>query len=169
MSGTSGGASTGARPTADGERRTVLQDGRAKAYRPLPVEQRATAYRAGTAAYRRGDFFEAHELLEPAWMGTDDPIERALHQGLIKLAAGFVHVVRGNPAGLRKNLVGARPRLAAAEAGGAAGGLAGGRIRGFDLIRLIADIDARLADVDAGRPVTAADAPRLHPARRRSA
>jgi len=163
MSPGSGGVAAG-----DGERRTVIQDGRAKAYRPLPVEERAAAYRAGLAAYRRGDFFEAHELLEPAWMGTDDPVERALHQGLIKLAAGFVHAVRGNPAGIRKNLVGARPRLAAAEAGGAAGGLAGGRIRGLDLTRLIAEIDARLADLDAGRPVTPADAPRLHPSRRRS-
>ena len=29
--------------------------------------------RGGLAAYERGDFFVAHELLEPAWMGTDDP------------------------------------------------------------------------------------------------
>jgi hypothetical protein len=164
MSAGSGGATA-----SGGERRTVVQDGRAKAYRPLPVEERAAAYRAGLAAYRRGDFFEAHELLEPAWMGTDDLVERALHQGLIKLAAGFVHAVRGNPAGIRKNLVGARPRLAAAEAGGASHGLAGGRIRGLDLPRLIGDIDARLSDLDAGRPVTAADAPRLHAAPRRSA
>ena len=163
MSAGSGGATAGG-----GEKRTVLQDGRAKAYRPLPVEQRAAAYRAGVAAYRRGDFFQAHELLEPAWMGTDDPVERALHQGLIKLAAGFVHAVRGNPAGVRKNLIGARPRLVTAEAGGAGRGVAGGRIRGLDLARLIADVDALLADLDAGRPVTAADAPRLHPAPRRS-
>ena len=162
-------ASTGGAAADRGERRTVLQDGRAKAYRPLPVEKRVAAYRAGIAAYRRGDFFEAHELLEPAWMGTDEPTERALHQGLIKLAAGFVHAVRGNPAGVRKNLVGARQRLVAAAAGGAASGVAGGRIRGLDLDRLIADIDARLSDLDAGRPVTAADAPRLHLAARRSA
>ena len=136
-------ASTGGAAPDRGERRTVLQDGRAKAYRPLPVEKRVAAYRAGIAAYRRGDFFEAHELLEPAWMGTDEPTERALHQGLIKLAAGFVHAVRGNPEGVRKNLVGARQRLVAAEAGGAASGVAGGRIRGLDLDRLIADIDAR--------------------------
>jgi len=162
--------STGSGITArGGEKRTVLQDGRAKAYRPLRVEERAAAYRAGVAAYRRGDFFASHELLEPAWMGTDDPIERALHQGLIKLAAGFVHSVRGNPTGLRKNLIGARPRLAAAAAGGASGGLAGGRIRGLDLDRLIRDIDARLDDLEAGRPVTAADAPRLHRAPPRSA
>ena len=44
-------------------------------------------------------------------MGTDDPAERALLQGLIKLAAAYVHDVRGNPAGIRKNLDGARARL----------------------------------------------------------
>ena len=92
--------------------RTVLQGGRAKAYRPLSAEDRASAARAGLEAYERGDFFEAHELLEPAWMGTDDPAEREFVQGLIKLAAAFVHATRGNPLGVRKNLVGSRERLA---------------------------------------------------------
>ncbi len=91
---------------------TVLQGGRAKAYRPLPPEARADAARSGLAAYERGDFFEAHELLEPAWMGSADPAERELVQGLIKLAAAFVHAARGNPLGMDKNLRGARARLA---------------------------------------------------------
>ena len=64
-------------------RGTVLQDGRAKAYRPLPAAERASAFGAGLAAYDRGDFFLAHELLEPAWMGTADIGERELYQGLI--------------------------------------------------------------------------------------
>ena len=112
---------------------TILQDGRAKAYRPLPPTARAAAYREGVAAYRRGDFFAAHEHLEPAWMGSDDLAERELHQGLIKLAAGFVHAVRGNPAGMAKNLAGARARIAAAAEAGAGAGVAGGRIAGLDL------------------------------------
>ena len=91
---------------------TVLQGGRAKAYRPLPMEARAEAARSGLAAYERGDFFEAHELLEPAWMGSADPAERELVQGLIKLAAAFVHAARGNPLGIDKNLRGAKARLA---------------------------------------------------------
>jgi hypothetical protein len=91
---------------------TVLQGGRAKAYRPLPVEARAAAARSGLEAYERGDYFEAHELLEPAWMGTSDPAERELVQGLIKLAAAFVHAARGNPLGIDKNLRGAQARLA---------------------------------------------------------
>jgi hypothetical protein len=97
--------------------RTVVgRDGRAKAYRPLPPTERAAALEAGIAAYERGDFFEAHELLEPAWMGSDDPTERSLHQGLIKLTAAYVHAVRGNPLGVAKNLDGARAHLADAVA-----------------------------------------------------
>lgn len=93
---------------------TVLDQGRPKAYRPLPDDERRTALGAFLAAYARGDWFLAHELLEPAWMGTADPTERALHSGLIKLAAAGVHATRGNSAGVAKNLSGARLRLAAA-------------------------------------------------------
>ena len=97
---------------------TVLQGGRAKAYRPLPAPDRAAAFEAGLAAYDRGDFFLAHELLEPAWMGTADLGERELYQGLIKVAAAYVHDVRGNPLGTAKNLQGARAHLAEARARG---------------------------------------------------
>jgi hypothetical protein len=121
---------------------TVLQNGRPKAYRPIPAADRRAAFEAALAAYGRGDYFEAHELLEPAWMGTDDLAERELYQGLIKLAAAFVHGVRGNPRGIAKNLEGARARLAAALAAGSAPG-------GIDLVALVADIDERLADLTA--------------------
>lgn len=101
--------------TADG--RVVQADGRSKAYRPIPAADRAAALRAGSAAYDAGDYFLAHELLEPAWMGSDDPVERAFTQGVIKLAAADVHRVRGNRAGVVRNLEGAAERLRlAAEA-----------------------------------------------------
>jgi len=99
---------------ADGraECRTVVDaDGRAKAYRPLAASARTAAVIAGLHAYATGDYFEAHELMEPAWMGSDDSAERDLIQGLIKLAAADVHGVRGNPAGVARNLQGARDRL----------------------------------------------------------
>jgi predicted metal-dependent hydrolase len=137
---------------------TVVQGGRAKAYRPLPAAERRAALRAGLAAYRRGDFFEAHELLEPAWMGSADLAERELHQGLIKLAAAFVHAVRGNQAGVGKNLTGARARLAAAQDEGAATDL--------DLTTLLHDVDARLASLAAGVRVEPSDAPRIRRTRR---
>lgn len=81
---------------------------------------RRRAFEAGIAAYANDDFFEAHELLEPAWMGTNDLAERELIQGLIKLAAAFVHRARGNPAGVVKNLRGASARIAAGAAAGVA-------------------------------------------------
>lgn len=109
----------------------------------MAAAQRRAALAAGLEAYDRGDVFLAHELLEPAWMGTDDLAERDLLQGLIKLAAAYVHSVRGNPRGITTNLTGARERLAAARADGRAAGL--------DLAALIDDIDLRLAQL-AERP-----------------
>jgi predicted metal-dependent hydrolase len=127
------------------ERSVVVgRDGRAKAYRPIPEADRAAALAAGLAAYDRGDFFEAHEDLEPAWMGTDDPAQRALLQGLIKVAAAYVHDVRGNPRGIARNLEGARALLVEAAETGPVDNVAG-----VDLPALIADVDLRLGDLAA--------------------
>lgn len=115
-------------------------------------------------AFERGDWFEAHELLEPAWMGSDDLTERALHQGLIKLAAAGVHGVRGNPRGMARNLAGARTHLEAAAAGIAARRSADdadpgapalgelGPVADLDLRALLAQVDAALAAVAALPP-----------------
>jgi hypothetical protein len=121
----------------------VSQGGRLKAYRPIPPDLRRAALEAGLSAYERGDFFEAHELLEPAWMGTSDLAERALYQGLIKLAAGYVHAVRGNPIGLARNLTGARAHLETSQQLDAEIS----RGAGIDLTLLLVRIDARLAAV----------------------
>ncbi len=126
------------------ERRTVVQaGGRRKAYRPLPEDERAAALAAGLAAYAQGDYFEAHEVLEPAWMGTDDLAERALYQGLIKLAAAYVHAVRGNPPGVAKNLEGALAHLRAA------------RSPDIDVEALVAEIEVRRAALPAVLPAPA--------------
>jgi predicted metal-dependent hydrolase len=125
---------------------TVAQGDRLKAYRPIPVAERRAALRAAVAAYRREDWFEAHELLEPAWMGTDDPVERDVYQGLIKLAAAYVHRARGNPAGMAKNLAGASTRLArAVEAGPAADA-------GITVAPLLADVRHRTGAAEAALP-----------------
>lgn len=129
------------------ERSVVIgRDGRAKAYRPLPESDRATALAAGLAAYEHGDYFEAHELLEPAWMGTDVPADRALLQGLIKLAAAYVHGVRGNPTGIARNLEGARSRLVEAIEDRLGAGLPDSWL---DVNALVEAIDLRLADLAA--------------------
>jgi predicted metal-dependent hydrolase len=135
------------------EAQTVIQGGRAKAYRPLPEADRREAFHAALAAYDRGDFFLTHELLEPAWMGTDDLPERELYQGLIKLAAAFVHSVRGNPRGIARNLEGARERLAAAQTAGMTAGL--------DLADLLTAIDERLARLATNPDAAPIDPPSL--------
>jgi predicted metal-dependent hydrolase len=125
--------------------RVVIQGGRAKAYRPMPQASRRAALEAGLAAYANRDFFLAHELLEPPWMGARAVSERELIQGIIKLAAAFVHDARSNPAGIEKNLRGARARLA--EAGAA------GRRLGVDVPAVLAAIDERLSEpMRAGDP-----------------
>lgn len=130
------------------ERQVIVgDDGRAKAYRPLPEDERIAAVTAGLEAYAAGDFFEAHELMEPAWMGTADLAERNLIQGLIKVAAADVHAARGNPAGIRRNLEGARDRLRSG-AGGAVTGVS------LDVVALLAAIEARLAgSADLATPI----------------
>ena len=125
----------------------VGADGRAKAYRPLPLEARAAAVREGLDAYERGDFFEAHEALEPAWMGSDDPAERAAAAGPDQAGRGVRPRRPRQPAGIAKNLEGARARLAEARDAGwrAPAGLG----LDVDLGALIDDIDRRLADLAA--------------------
>jgi hypothetical protein len=121
----------------------IRQGDRLKAYRPISPGRRREALEAGIAAYSRGDFFEAHELLEPAWMGTSDIAERELYQGLIKLAAGYVHCVRGNPIGMSRNLEGARLHLATSM------GLdpGAGESAGIDLPDLLMEVEVRLKSV----------------------
>jgi hypothetical protein len=143
------GSDGGGAEDRGGTRQTVLQGDRRKAYVPLPPGRRREALARALAAYRRGDFFRAHELLEPAWMGTADPAERDLYQGLIKLCAALVHAVRGNPVGVAKNLRGARERLARAAP-------AAQLLPSFDLSALLAAIDAGLRRVDPDRPAASA-------------
>jgi Domain of unknown function (DUF309) len=82
-------------------------------------------------------------------MGTDDPGERDVLQGLIKLSAAFVHASRGNPTGLGKNLRGARDRLATSAA------TAAGPDLGIDVRGLVDRIGERLIAVE--RAIAAAD------------
>ena len=121
----------------------IRQGDRLKAYRPIAPETRREALEGGIEAYERGDFFEAHELLEPAWMGTADIAERELYQALIKLAAGYVHCVRGNPIGMARNLDGARMHL---EEALRLDGTVGEEAR-IDLPRLLMEVEVRRRSV----------------------
>jgi predicted metal-dependent hydrolase len=58
---------------------------------------------AAIAQFNRRWYFESHETLEDLWMVTPLP-ERQLFQGIIQLAAAFVHFVRGEYPGVLKLL-----------------------------------------------------------------
>jgi len=78
-------------------------------------------------------------------MGTSDLAERALYQGLIKLAAGYVHAVRGNPIGVARNLTGARAHLATSHHMDPEFA----RAAGIDLPALLVRVDDRLIELTA--------------------
>ncbi len=138
----------GADVAPDPPARIVDSDGRAKIYRPLDMGARRAAREAGIAAFEDGRFFEAHELMEPAWMGSSDPAERDLDQGLIKLAAAYVHAQRGNALGMRKNLAGARRRLAAVEGPHGKAGRRAALAAGVDANDVLRRVDEALSALD---------------------
>ena len=76
-------------------------------------------------------------------------------QGLIKLAAAYVHGVRGNSLGIARNLTGARERLATAVGSPAAAA------SGIDVAALVAAIDDRLARLARDPDDRTIDAPTL--------
>ena len=64
--------------------------------------------------YNTGRHWHAHEVLEDLWRATADPQRRLFFQGIIQLAAAFVHAERGNMRGVRRLLAKASAKLAAA-------------------------------------------------------
>jgi predicted metal-dependent hydrolase len=55
----------------------------------------------GIELFNRQEFFECHEVLEDLWRQQSDP-ERQFTQGLIQVAVGYHHLLRGNHAGAVK-------------------------------------------------------------------
>jgi predicted metal-dependent hydrolase len=74
---------------------------------PLPSE-----YFAFWELWERGEFFEAHEVLEDAWRREENPERKLFFQGLIHCAVALVHAERKNPFGARKQLAKAKDKLA---------------------------------------------------------
>jgi uncharacterized protein len=52
----------------------------------------------GIRLFNEGEFFEAHEAIEPEWHAERRPIRR-LYQGILQIGVGFLHARRGNHAG----------------------------------------------------------------------
>ena len=57
------------------------------------VQERRHILVAGIEQFNDGYFFEAHETLEELWLPSPWPF-RPFLQGIIQLAAGFVHLMR---------------------------------------------------------------------------
>jgi hypothetical protein len=57
------------------------------------VEERRHILLAGIEQFNAGYFFEAHETWEELWLQSPWPIRQFL-QGIIQIAAGFVHLMR---------------------------------------------------------------------------
>ena len=60
-------------------------------------------YLRGIELFNRGEFFEAHEVLEDVWRTAPSP-EKLFLQGLIQISVAFVHHSRGNIVGARSLL-----------------------------------------------------------------
>jgi uncharacterized protein len=60
---------------------------------PLPV-----GVKAGIDLFNRGEFYEAHEVIEHEWHAERRPIRR-LYQGILQIGVGFHHARGGNHRG----------------------------------------------------------------------
>lgn len=55
----------------------------------------------GIEYFNQGEFYEAHEPLEEAWMKTPSP-ERDLYQGILQIGLAYFQISRGNYRGALK-------------------------------------------------------------------
>lgn len=55
----------------------------------------------GLDLFNRGEYFEAHELLELAWRAEAGPI-RELYRGILQIGVAYYHILRGNYSGAVK-------------------------------------------------------------------
>ena len=61
------------------------------------------AYRHGIELFNKGEFFDAHEVLEEVWRAAPSS-EKKFLQGLIQVAVALHHYSRGNLIGARSLL-----------------------------------------------------------------
>jgi uncharacterized protein len=68
------------------------------------------AFQRGLELFNKGEFFDAHEVLEDVWRAAPAG-EKKFLQGLIQVAVGLHHHSRGNLAGARSLLARANRNL----------------------------------------------------------
>jgi len=70
---------------------------------PLEAAEADRLFREGVALFNGARYWHAHEAWETLWRAAPDD-ERDFYQGLIKVAAGFLHLSRRNRRGARNKL-----------------------------------------------------------------
>lgn len=78
----------------------------------MPLDWTSSELATGLACYRSGEFFEAHEHWELAWLLLSEP-EKSFLQTLIQITAAMHHAQRGNHAGALSLLRRVQTKLAA--------------------------------------------------------
>ena len=106
---------------------------------PLDPAEADRLFREGVALFNGARYWHAHEAWETVWRSAPEK-ERDFYQGLIQIAAGFLHLGRKNRRGARNKLSEGLARLR--PYGPAHNGIA--------LNELIGKAEEVLADLDAG-------------------
>jgi hypothetical protein len=70
---------------------------------PLDPAEAERLFREGVALFNGARYWHAHEAWETLWRAAPDD-ERDFYQGLIKVAAGFLHLSRRNRRGAKNKL-----------------------------------------------------------------
>lgn len=94
----------------------------------------------GLELMRAERWFDAHEALEDEWREAPAP-ERDFLQGLVHVTVAWHHASRGNAPGASRQLAKATRRL----------GPYAPAHRGVDVDRVLGQVDAAAARIDAGR------------------
>ena len=94
----------------------------------------------GLTLMRAERWFDAHEALEDEWREAPAP-ERDFLQGLVHVTVAWHHASRGNAPGASRQLAKATRRL----------GPYAPAHRGVDVDRVLGQVDAAAARIDAGR------------------
>jgi uncharacterized protein len=109
------------------------------------------AYQRGLELLNRGEFFDAHEVLEDVWRAAP-AAEKKFLQGLIQVAVGLHHHSRGNRVGARSLLARAHKNLSAYPA----------RHRGIDLAGLRTQVERWVGALENGNSVPALPSIQTH-------
>ena len=101
-------------------------------------------FHRGLELFNRGEFFDAHEVLEDVWRAAPAG-EKKFLQGLIQVAVGLHHYSRGNGVGARSLLARAHKNLSAYPA----------RQGGIDLAGLRVQVEEWVGALENGKTTPA--------------